>query len=428
MSRVFVIVDAYSTGAAIGQRLREHGVRLVHVRSVAQPPAFYARGFRAGDYIADICCEGDVDATLRELAPWRIGAVIPGAEIGVPLADALAERLRLPGNGSDRSRARRSKFEMARALRSFGLDATAQVKTDNVEEAVAWARGRGDWPVVVKPVDSAGTDGVVFCDDEAHLRRAFNAQIHHQNQLFGENRELLVQELLRGTQFFINSVSWDGVHHISEAWRDTRLKIEGAGSVPFFEDLIARQGPEQDVVTEYVAAVLDALGVLYGAGHTEVMLTERGPVLIECAARTQGTMLAEAVEVCTPSHVTVTVDAYLDPASVARRVQRPYSLAAHARCVALISEVDGRIASCARLALLEELESFGGSIGVLGAGDRIRRTVDLFSSPGTIYLIHEDRSQLERDYERLRETEREGLFEVEELVAAGRRTRSWSRR
>jgi hypothetical protein len=44
--------------------------------------------------------------------------------------------------------------------------------------------------------------------------------------------------------------------------------------------------------------------------------------------------------------------------------------------------------------------------------------VDLFSSPGTIYLIHEDRDQLERDYERLREIERDGLFEVEELVAA----------
>lgn len=418
MSGVFVIVDAYSTGAAIGRRLREHGVRLVHVRSVAEPPAFYARAFRRHDYVADICCDGDVDATLAQLGAWKVDGVIPGAEIGVPLADALAERLQLPGNGTTGSRARRSKYEMARALRSFGLDAAAQIKTDDVEEAVAWALVRDDWPVVVKPVDSAGTDGVVFCDDEAHLRRAFNAQIHHDNQLQGENRELLVQELLQGTQYFINSVSWDGVHHISEVWRDTRLKIEGAGRVPFFEDLVARHGPEQDIVTEYVQDVLDALGILYGAGHTEVMLTDRGPVLIECAARTQGTMLAEAVERCTPSHVTVTVDAYVDPASVARRVQRPYSLVAHARCVALISEVEGRIASCSRLALLERLPSFGGSIAVLGVGDRIRRTVDLFSSPGTIYLIHEDRDQLERDYERLREIERDGLFEVEELVAA----------
>lgn len=418
MSGVFVIVDAYSTGAAIARRLARHGVELVHVRSIRTPPPFYARAFRARDFVADVCHEGDLDATLARLARWDVAAVLPGTEIGVPLADALAERLGLPGNDTARSRARRSKHAMAQALRAAGLDAVAQIKTDDVERAVAWASARDDWPVVVKPVDSAGTDGVVFCDDAAHLRRAFNAQIHRANQLLGENRELLVQELLRGTQFFINSVSWDGVHHISEVWRDTRLKVEGAGRVPFFEDLVPRHGPEQDVVTAYVEGVLDALGIRYGAGHTEVMLTDRGPVLIECAARTQGTMLAEAVERCTPSHVTVTVDAYLDPDSVARRARRPYELSAHARCVALISEQDGRIASCERLAELERLPAYGGSIAVLGVGDRIRRTVDLFSSPGTIYLIHPDRRELERDYARLRELERAGLFDVDELVAA----------
>ena len=418
MTGVFVIVDAYSTGAAIGRRLRERGVALVHVRSVAHPPAFFARAFRAQDYLADLCHDGDLEATVAALARWDVAAVIPGAEIGVELADALAERLGLPCNGTAGSRARRSKHAMAAALRDAGLDAVAQLKTDDVEEAVAWACARDDWPVVVKPVDSAGTDGVVFCDDPAALRRAFTAQLHRANQLQGRNDALLVQELLRGRQFFVNTVSWDGVHHVSEVWRDTRLKVPGAGRVPYFEDLLPRHGPEQDVVAAYVTRVLDALGIRYGAGHAEVMLTARGPVLIECAARTQGTMLAEAVERCTPSHVTVTVDAYLDPASVARRARRPYELRAHARCVALISEQEGRVRDCRRLAQLAALPSYAGAIAVLGVGDRIRRTVDLFSSPGTIYLVHEDRDQLERDYARLREIERAGLFEVEQLVAA----------
>ncbi|MCE0446307.1 hypothetical protein LT493_20785 [Streptomyces tricolor] len=35
----------------------------------------------------------------------------------------------------------------------------------------------------------------------------------------------------------------------------------------------------------FVGAALDALGVRWGAAHTEVMLTERGPVLIESGAR-----------------------------------------------------------------------------------------------------------------------------------------------
>ena len=48
----------------------------------------------------------------------------------------------------------------------------------------------------------------------------------------------------------------------------------------------------------------------------------------------------------------------------------------------------------------------------LAIGDEIRLTVDLFTVPGTVYLAHADRATLERDYERIRELERDGLFLV----------------
>ena len=44
----------------------------------------------------------------------------------------------------------------------------------------------------------------------------------------------------------------------------------------------------------------------------------------------------------------------------------------------------------------------------------IARTVDVFSTPGLLLLVHPDRDVLERDYRRFREMERKyGLFEVQ---------------
>lgn len=53
----------------------------------------------------------DVLSSLRAL-PWPIVAAFAGAETGVELADQLAERLGLPGNGMELSECRRNKYLM----------------------------------------------------------------------------------------------------------------------------------------------------------------------------------------------------------------------------------------------------------------------------------------------------------------------------
>ena len=113
-------------------------------------------------------------------------------------------------------------------------------------------------------------------------------------------------------------------------------------------------------------------------------------------------MLPEVVDRCTPNHVAVTAEAYLDPTAVARWARRPYELRRRTSCVALISEQEGRISSCDRLRALRELPAYAGEFAMLGIGDRIVRTVDLFSSPGSVYLLYDEDSATFEEYERLR--------------------------
>jgi len=413
-----VVVDAYSTGARLAPRFAAAGLPVVHVQSSPSLPEFYLRAFRDGDFVENVVHDGDLEATAARVAAHEPAFVVVGAEPGVPLADALSERLGLPSNGSAQSPARRDKNAMSEALRAAGLRAAEALKTSNAAEAVEWAAARGGAPVVVKPLDSAGTDGVSIAHDGAAIEAAFAAILGRPNALHGANEELLVQELLQGTQLFVNSVSWDGVHHVSEVWRDNKLRA-GANFIYDYEELLPRHGEQQDQVVPYVESVLDALGIRFGPAHTEVMLTETGPVLVESGARMHGSVPDEIVDRCTPSHQTLTAEAYLDPHSVARRAQQPYELAAGAYCVMLISQHEGRIVDDAGMREIEALPSFAGTISMLGPGDELKKTVDLFSCPGIIYLVDPDRAQLKRDYDRIRELDASGaVFELEELVAS----------
>src|SRR6476469_2795370 len=305
-----------------------------------------------------------------------------------------------------------------RAPRAAGLRTAEALKTAEASAAVAWAAERGSAPVVVKPLDSAGTDGVSICHDPAAIEAAFAANLGRPNALHGANEELLVQELLEGTQLFVNSISWDGAHHVSEVWRDNKLRA-GANFIYDYEELLPRHGSQQDQVVPYVEAVLDALGIRFGPAPTEVMLTATGPVLVESGARMHGSVPDEIVDRCTPSHQTLTAEAYLDPKSVARRAQQPYELAAGAYCVMLISQHEGRIVDDAGMREIEALPSFAGTISMLGPGDQLKRTVDLFSCPGIIYLVDPDRDRLKADYDRIRELDASGaVFELEQLVVS----------
>jgi hypothetical protein len=417
--RVGVVVDAYSTGRWLALRFAAEGVPCVHVQSLREPPAFYAKSFQPEDFRENLVFGGSVADVLGRLSGWDVAFVVAGAETGVPLSDALSEALTpWATNGTALSTARRDKHEMSGALRRAGLRAVEELKTGDVEEAAAWAGARDDWPVVVKPLDSAGTDGVHFCEDENELRESFALLLEHPNALRGANHALLVQEQLRGREFIVNSVSWNGVHHISEIWHVVKRRLPGASVIYDYEDLLPRTGPEQDLLAPYVEGILDALGIRFGAAHTELVLDDAGPVMVETGARMQGSMLSDPVERCTPSHITVTAEAYLDPASVARRAAAPYELRSHSRCLALISDHDGTIVSAEGLRDIERLPSYAASLAMLGPGDVLRRTVDLFSSPGTIYLVHPEVEQLRVDYKLLRELEAVGIYDVEEPVAS----------
>lgn len=402
------IVDAYSTGRHLAGRFKEKGYSCVHVQSREDILPFDQLSFRRDDFIDNVVFRDDFGAVLQSLRRHDVSAVVAGCESGIGLTDALAGHLGLAGNDAGFSRAKRDKHLMVEALRQAGLDAPHTLLVRSAAELEGAAAVLG-FPVILKPLDSAGTDGVFLCRTQEDLDRAFAGQIGRTNAMGSVNDGLIVQELLLGEQYIVNTISAGGRHFVSEIWHDEREQI-GTGIAYCRETLLPAEGTLQKHLSDYTVAVLKALGIVQGPTHAEIMLTPRGPVLIEIGARLHGSIDPTALDKALGrSHVCLTVDSYVDPGALPARLA-PVNRRASVACVSLISHRTGRILQRKNLDRLHALASFHSILHMLGEGEQLKVTVDLATNPGILYLVHESAEQIARDYRAIRAIEAEDGF------------------
>jgi drug/metabolite transporter (DMT)-like permease len=401
------IVDAFGAGRLLPGALKLRGVDFVHVRSQFPDTRL---SYRAEDFAVDIRHSGDLAETVRTLRDLGVGSVVAAAESGVLLADELSAALGVPGNDPRRSVARRNKAAMQRAVRDAGLAAADDCCSASPAEIQGWVAGHGRWPVVVKPVLSAGTDNVFICHNRQEVTAAHNAIMASVDRYGQRNEVVLAQQFLAGDEHYVNTVSRDGVHRVVEVWRYHKRIIDGH-SVYDYEDLLALTEPGVPELVAYVRSVLDALGIANGAGHTEVMLTAAGPVLIECGARLGGGQMPELLTRCVGAdQVDSLAYSIADPDSFVAETDAPYLLKSRLRCVNLISPREGTVPAESGWDEVEQLPSFARKVINLPAGSPLSRTIDMATCPGTVYLMTDHLTTLEADYHRLRAIEENGLY------------------
>jgi biotin carboxylase len=409
--RLCAVVDAHASGRFLPAALRAQGIEWVHVLSPHPIDALAAPHPGA----TEIRHDGDVARTAGRLRELGVDLVVAGCESGVELADELSAALGTPGNGMTRPRCRRDKYEMVAALRDAGLAHVATFASSSEASVVCWAVAQESWPVVLKPRSSAGTDNVYFCSSTAEVRVAFR-RIMASSDLFGlSNGSVLAQRFLVGDEYFVNTVSVDGRHHVVEVWRYHKRDVGNGRRVYDYEHPVPASDPAAVSVAAYTLQVLDALEVRNGASHTEVMLTSEGPVLVESAARPGGSHLPEVVSECLGTN---------QIEALARAIARPdeirdtYRIRRHLRYVSLINPRDGVAPSEERLAAVRALPSFHKVLLTIPAGLSMPPTVDLMGSPGYVYLMSDDPARIEADYHALRRLEDAGLYDTP-VVEAG---------
>lgn len=414
-SKILVIVDGYSSGSQLPSILREHGWSCIHVRSVPVLSPYYLTAFREDDYLEHFVHADNGEEIARRLAKYEPAALVPGTESGVVVADLLAAALGLPGNDPSTSNARRDKYEMHNRLKASGLRAMDHHLAASFDDLLDWANA-GDWPVVVKPQSSGGTDGVTFCRDRGELEEAFHRILGATNRFGQHNDAVLAQRLLTGQEYFINGVSGNGRHVITEIWRADKVPAAGAGMIYDRSVLIDPTEPEMQPIVGYLGAALDALGVRYGAHHSELMVTDRGPTLIECGSRLSGGLNRAAANYAVGvSQLDLVARLAVEGEQYVERLYQERARHRHPLWqVQFVSHATGVVARSCYDDLMAALQSRTWLQKAPRPGDPVTRTTDLFSSPGLVFMSHPDAEVLQQDYETIRRWEREDrLFVLE---------------
>jgi len=419
-----IVVDPYSSGRYLLYEL-EPRMAIICVRSSLKLGSFFLRAYdKNKDYFSATVDHQTLQQVVDEVRalPYNIVGVFAGSEPGVELADRLAAALAMPArNPIELIDARKDKAAMQERLRACGVSAADQIKSGILSELLGWAQQRNRWPVVAKPLGSSGSDGIFFCKSSDDIKDAHAELIGKLNPNGQHNAELALQEFLDGTEYIVDTVSHAGRHLCVAIWVYTKRK--GVAWAPHAivsegNRLLPPSGEVQDRLVDYVFQVLTAVGLQYGPCHTEVMLTSRGPILVEVNARLHGLQGPRLIGLATgTSQAAYAVDAIVDGGATFQQRFVPgfdrflFPLHKHCLQMVLISPVQGYLkASIEKSIHRLKLASVVEVIPSVQPGDYLNQTCDLNSASGYVLMVHQSSAQIDEDRQRIREAEESGAL------------------
>ncbi|CAB9509573.1 Inherit from NOG: acetyl-CoA carboxylase biotin carboxylase [Seminavis robusta] len=424
-----VVVTPYSTGCCIAKEIQNRGYRLICMWSAGFSEVMKTHVPKSADGLMwDLVLdeqdtlEDTANLVLREAASHGMDVVscICGGEAGVDLADALSEHLGLLSNGTAVAN-RRDKKVQQELIKEAGLRSIRQVAGTSFTPEVDDFMRKESYPVVVKPLDSAGSDGVKMCKSYEEAKHHFLYLLNEHDMVNGgECHEVLCQEFLKGTEYVVDCVSRDSVHKTVMVWKYDKRPVNGAAFVYFGDIPVDSETEEAKVLIPYARRVLDALGCAHGPSHGEIIITEDGPCLVEMNCRAHGGdgIWQPLCRALTGGYnqVDATVDAILDRETFDRLPDKPVSpFLSNGQCVDLVSYKTGTVKATPGYSIMRLLPSFVCMESHIRPGSKVVPTVDLASDAGTLVVMNANKDVLARDIALIRQMETASvLFQLED--------------
>ncbi|HFQ4907235.1 TPA: ATP-grasp domain-containing protein [Vibrio vulnificus] len=315
---------------------------------------------------------------------------IPCSEKGVASYEIFTSYFDVNINEKSLSKARYNKNDMGVAIRNYGLRYVNESRVKKHSELSFWIENNpSEKGYVLKPVRSAASDKVYVCDGIDDVLMFFSHSIGEKN-LFGETiSEMLVQEYISGVLFFVNTVSLNGKHTITDVWKTNRTKLDVGAFI--FEDMELVNFPCENL-TSYALSCLDALHIDTGASHIEIIVDELGPVLIEVNCRLMGASIDDVA--FNKAGVLLQHDlsyyAYTDHHKYEEILKnRKYDVFGSLHEISLYLNKSGVIIDLPFKEYVSKLKSFHSFSDIPKVGDIVEKDLSTLGTGGFIYLYSE---------------------------------------
>lgn len=251
-----------------------------------------------------VACDGDPDAIGLKLADYGITCDIRNVDVLVTIGKAhaiqgifchaveipevvanVAKILGLTGLKPEIANKCTNKINRIATLTAANIPCARFEFASSLAELVRIGELFG-FPLVLKPIDNAGSRGVKIVQSVSDLKQAYGEAMQYSNA-----SEVLVEQVLYGPQISTESVVYKG-NVTTFAFADRNYESQELYYPYFIENGInfPTTLPEEQVkaVLAIVDRTIAALGIDYGAAKGDIIIHDGTPHVIEMASRTSG--------------------------------------------------------------------------------------------------------------------------------------------
>lgn len=194
---------------------------------------------------------------------------------------SVTRELNLPGISVESALKATDKGEMIQAFKEHGVDIPWFYIVKNLDKLEAISENI-TFPCIVKPVDNAGSRGVILVNDSTELNNAYKYSKTH-----SRNGTVIIEEFMTGNEVSVETMAINGEIHI------LAITDKITTGPPHFVEMGHSQ-PSQlpeavlQKVKNLTVKAMQALCINNGPAHVEIMITPSGPKMIELGARMGG--------------------------------------------------------------------------------------------------------------------------------------------
>ena len=194
---------------------------------------------------------------------------------------AAATELNLPGISMDVAIKATDKGEMIKCFEEHNVEHPWYYIIKNLEE-LNNKIDLFEYPCIMKPTDNSGSRGVFLANNKEELIANYNYV-----QQASRGGTIIIEEFLQGNEVSVEVIVIEGTPYVLQV---TDKITTGA---PHFVEMGHNQPsnlPDYKVlqIKDLAVRAVKAIGIKNGPAHVEIMVTEKGPKMIELGARMGG--------------------------------------------------------------------------------------------------------------------------------------------
>ncbi|WP_404429639.1 ATP-grasp domain-containing protein [Sutcliffiella horikoshii] len=227
----------------------------------------------------------DAEAVIQAAKVHKIDGIMTlASDLPMRTVAAVSEELNLVGISRETAISVTNKASMREKLKQSEVPIPYFVKIETLDEFNR-AVHEFENKFIVKPADNSGSRGVILVEDKSNNKLLNDAFFH--SKKYSNSGEIVLEEFMDGPEVSVETLSFEGDTHVIAI--TDKMTTGAPNFVEMGHSIPSKLSIEtKSQINKVVSAAINALGINNGPTHTEIIVTQEGPKIVELGARLGG--------------------------------------------------------------------------------------------------------------------------------------------